>query len=234
MTTRTCSVEGCGRPHVARGFCDRHYESWRRSNPNAEIRLRRMTPVPCAVDGCTRMASAREMCHKHYSRWLRHDSDPNIVPMAKRTADRQAREMVEAWRRIIRHGEILRYVCPTCGGNYEDEPSDGMRRRKHLPCAECQSENLRKKQHIGAVWTPRLAALEVRLREMCAIDGLILPAGAQIARWLSIRRHDVSHVLNHWEKQGLIKDTRRRNMAGPHRGPHRYIWVGDTGAARNQ
>lgn len=30
MNERTCSVDGCTRPHVARGWCDPHYRRWRR------------------------------------------------------------------------------------------------------------------------------------------------------------------------------------------------------------
>lgn len=29
MTNRTCSIPGCGEPHSARGWCDKHYDSWR-------------------------------------------------------------------------------------------------------------------------------------------------------------------------------------------------------------
>lgn len=31
----TCSVEGCDRPHVARGLCRKHYAQWYRANKTA-------------------------------------------------------------------------------------------------------------------------------------------------------------------------------------------------------
>ncbi len=31
----TCSIEGCDRPHVARGLCRKHYMQWRRANETA-------------------------------------------------------------------------------------------------------------------------------------------------------------------------------------------------------
>ncbi len=32
---RVCTIEGCGLPHLARGWCNKHYERWRRyGNPN--------------------------------------------------------------------------------------------------------------------------------------------------------------------------------------------------------
>lgn len=31
VTTKTCTISGCDRPHIARGWCSRHYERWRSS-----------------------------------------------------------------------------------------------------------------------------------------------------------------------------------------------------------
>ncbi len=30
MSGRLCSMDGCGRPHLARGYCTKHYRRWRR------------------------------------------------------------------------------------------------------------------------------------------------------------------------------------------------------------
>lgn len=30
MTKRTCTVDGCGKAHIARGFCTGHYQRWQR------------------------------------------------------------------------------------------------------------------------------------------------------------------------------------------------------------
>lgn len=30
MADRTCSVDGCSNPHLARGWCNRHYHQWKR------------------------------------------------------------------------------------------------------------------------------------------------------------------------------------------------------------
>lgn len=38
---KTCTIEGCGREHNARGLCNNHYESWRRAN-NPEVRAREL------------------------------------------------------------------------------------------------------------------------------------------------------------------------------------------------
>lgn len=40
---RKCRVSGCGLPHVAQGFCSKHYQAWRRRtmNGSASIQPRR-------------------------------------------------------------------------------------------------------------------------------------------------------------------------------------------------
>lgn len=57
-----CSVEGCGRPHGAKGYCKRHYMNWRNSG----------TPQPreakagCSVEGCNEKHRANGLCNRHY------------------------------------------------------------------------------------------------------------------------------------------------------------------------
>ena len=61
MEQRTCSVEDCGRPHEARGWCQNHYALWRRNgepkklgrnNPPPEVRVWRN--IAKTEDGCWR------------------------------------------------------------------------------------------------------------------------------------------------------------------------------------
>lgn len=60
-----CSVDGCEKPHVARGFCGTHYKRWRRDNPKPEQKRRKK----CKVDGCDRLSHVRGMCGKHSYRF---------------------------------------------------------------------------------------------------------------------------------------------------------------------
>lgn len=71
MTKRMCSIEGCGRPHYAKGWCNRHWERWR-SHGDAmwEPPVR---PVECSVDGCNRVPKSRGLCGMHYHRELRKE-----------------------------------------------------------------------------------------------------------------------------------------------------------------
>lgn len=62
-TKRLCSVEGCGKHHLARGFCSAHY------------RQHRLDPQrPCSINGCDKPARTKGFCTTHYARVLRHGS----------------------------------------------------------------------------------------------------------------------------------------------------------------
>lgn len=64
-----CSIEGCGRPVVGRGYCGPHYKKLRKyGDPLADNRRRRGT---CTVDDCAEPAVARGLCGTHYKRWHR-------------------------------------------------------------------------------------------------------------------------------------------------------------------
>lgn len=60
MSKRTCSVDNCHRPHMARGWCEMHYGRWRRKN-------RPRSTTPCSFKGCDRFVHARELCSGHYN-----------------------------------------------------------------------------------------------------------------------------------------------------------------------
>ena len=74
MSDRTCTIEGCDRPILCRGWCRRHYRRWSTYGdpeyvkPPAEV-------VPCSIEGCPGEAHARGWCKPHYERW-RTKGDP--------------------------------------------------------------------------------------------------------------------------------------------------------------
>ncbi len=54
---KTCSVDGCGRGHLAKGLCQRHYgRQWTASLPR------------CSVIGCDRRGYKTGFCQVHYTR----------------------------------------------------------------------------------------------------------------------------------------------------------------------
>lgn len=80
MSDRTCSVDGCDSPVLARGWCSKHYARWR-----ARGDVQDRTPVAkgqCLVEGCDKQDKTRGWCVMHYSRFLRHGStaDPASSP----------------------------------------------------------------------------------------------------------------------------------------------------------
>jgi hypothetical protein len=42
--TRLCSIPGCGKPHRSRGFCDMHYQRFRRNGD--PLKVSRIRPAP--------------------------------------------------------------------------------------------------------------------------------------------------------------------------------------------
>lgn len=75
MAKRTCSVEGCEGPVLARGWCNRHYRRWRRETFPSQI--------ACSVVGCEKPARDRGWCSGHHSRW-RRTGDPGTAALRPR------------------------------------------------------------------------------------------------------------------------------------------------------
>jgi HNH endonuclease len=71
MAERICSIEGCGRKHVAHGFCGMHYKRWSTTGElgPAELINKPARGLVCQVDGCSRQVIAKGFCSTHYWRW---------------------------------------------------------------------------------------------------------------------------------------------------------------------
>lgn len=68
MDQRTCSIDGCDRALLARGWCATHYTRWRKTGAPGPAAVQG-AKMPCAVDGCDDNARARGWCQFHYTRW---------------------------------------------------------------------------------------------------------------------------------------------------------------------
>ena len=80
MAERICSVEGCGKRVLARGWCNMHYSRWRATGevgPAEAKYLYRSGTRPCSIEGCDRYVrgGSRYMCKLHYERF-RLTGDP--------------------------------------------------------------------------------------------------------------------------------------------------------------
>lgn len=63
---KICSIEGCGKPHKAKGFCDTHYTR----------------PIlKCSILGCEKNRLAKGLCPMHYARLSIHGSPGYTRPV---------------------------------------------------------------------------------------------------------------------------------------------------------
>src|SRR3989304_9665975 len=68
---RMCSVTDCNRKHLARGWCEKHWNRWRRTG-GLTVTRQREHPATCKVVNCERRYAGRGYCALHYRRWLQH------------------------------------------------------------------------------------------------------------------------------------------------------------------
>ena len=87
---KTCSIEGCERPFVARGWCAAHHRRWMR---HGSPLVRDTIESPgvgaqrfCSVDDCDRPHEARGFCDRHYR--AERYRDPEV---RRRQSDAQRR-----------------------------------------------------------------------------------------------------------------------------------------------
>lgn len=66
--SKTCSVEGCDRPHYAKGFCTMHHKRfWRYGDPNYKKKRKgKWEGAVCSVDGCDNPVKNKGLCNRHY------------------------------------------------------------------------------------------------------------------------------------------------------------------------
>lgn len=73
----TCSVDGCGKPVKARGWCAAHYQRWVRYRDSSTDSQRHAVVAKCSVEKCEKRSESRGFCAAHYKAWRRH-GDPTI------------------------------------------------------------------------------------------------------------------------------------------------------------
>lgn len=74
----TCSIDDCERVHYAQGWCERHYQRYRRwGDPLAGGPAAMSRQGECSVEGCGRPILARGWCGNHYYRAQRNNGDPH-------------------------------------------------------------------------------------------------------------------------------------------------------------
>lgn len=94
-----CSIEDCSGVELARGWCVKHYNRWKRhGDPLAEVRVRAESygDETCRAPECVQRIQARGFCPAHYQRWRLY-GDPLGVAAQRpvRTLDDLRREAHE-------------------------------------------------------------------------------------------------------------------------------------------
>lgn len=88
MSRRTCVIAECDLPHYGHGWCQGHYERWRRhGDPDLGRPLQRAQSGLCVVDGCDRPMRSRDLCDAHYRRLLKYGDVEAHDPVGKHIRD---------------------------------------------------------------------------------------------------------------------------------------------------
>jgi len=87
----TCTIEGCDRKHKARGYCDMHYNRWRKHGDDFDRSLP-ATFDQCSVEGCDNPHYGNSFCSPHNKRFKKHGCPLHGGPLKKKvkagTADK--------------------------------------------------------------------------------------------------------------------------------------------------
>ena len=185
VTQGTCEVDGCERPHGARGMCYSHYGAWHRRT-HGRTRNAEYFPIVCIVCGANHLASRREskFCSdsckgKHYSLTMRTKSKLPaghpvmlLIAEAKAEAKRRVSE-----RRLARQRSTFEWrterQCPGCACWFTPlyTPSATCCSNR---CAKRMSRQRRRAREAGARGTftwPEFMRIAAKFDHRCAYCG---------------------------------------------------------------
>lgn len=90
---RTCEINECEAPHVARGLCRNHYAQAKTRGVFTNLRIRN-GKQGCSVEDCNLKHHCRGYCRNHYSKWLRWGD--SLAPAPKEPAFCECGEPVKS------------------------------------------------------------------------------------------------------------------------------------------
>lgn len=75
MSKSTCKLDGCDKPHKGHGYCNLHYQRFRKYGHPGEASPRIVKTHhaggPCSVEGCDRAQLSKGLCSAHYEQMRR-------------------------------------------------------------------------------------------------------------------------------------------------------------------
>ena len=74
-TAKVCGVAGCGKAVYCRGWCEPHYQRWKKHGDPLGGKFYAKPGGICAVEGCCKGAERAGMCRSHHHRKVRY-GDP--------------------------------------------------------------------------------------------------------------------------------------------------------------
>lgn len=85
-----CSIEGCHKPVLARGWCNTHYNHWHRYGTPHKIG--RKPRSICKIEGCERFVKGEGYCQAHYRRLQKYGDPLGGITWRDGLATQYARE----------------------------------------------------------------------------------------------------------------------------------------------
>lgn len=65
QVAKVCKMAGCKRPYRAKGYCNVHFQKWRRG----EIEGAKPRYKTCGEENCRKPMYRQGLCEQHYSAW---------------------------------------------------------------------------------------------------------------------------------------------------------------------
>ena len=97
MAKKICSISGCEKRIIARGFCTKHYQRFKAHGDPRKIIIRNKSE--CTIDDCSRPMAAKGLCTMHYQR-MRSHGDPLLKSKSTPTFERYVEKF---WSKVEKH-----------------------------------------------------------------------------------------------------------------------------------